>query len=162
MEIDDTSGQQIASFAFIFDVSDDFSISNFSLGDAATEWTLNASGVATLGDGSMVLKIDAYDEASLWGDPIKHYLTNGTLFSFDYVGTLYVDPIEFAELTYDDGLFGYNLLGTGEYNLVLSDTKGVIQRAGMQTVPSPSTILLVFTGFCFITGLTRRQKLAIA
>ncbi len=161
MEIDNTSGQQIASFAFIFDVSD-FSISNFLLGDAATGWTVNSYDVVPGGDGSMVLKIDAYDEASLWGYPIKNYLSNGTLFSFDYDGVLYVDSIRLAELTYDDGVSGYNLFDTGEYNLVLSDTKGVIQRAGMQAVPSPSTILLVFTGFCFITGLTRGQKLAIA
>lgn len=155
MEIKDVSNLDIMSFCLKFDVSDNFETENFLWGESIPSekvsmgWQANAEGKI---DDHDRLVIDASDYDALF----KHGnngLIDGTLFSFDYTGTIGV--LSFSELMLDDGMDGIDLLSSNEFEIkILSSTSGIIQAA----VPVPSAFLLLLTGLCSLAGLTRRKQ----
>lgn len=155
MTITDVSDLDISSFYLAYDVSYDFNITNFSLGDAVPSeysflgWQTNKAETSDA-YGSYELQIDASDFDALFG--VGHPLTDGILFTFDYEGSL--GPITFKELISDASVT--NLFDSGEFEVItLSTTSGIIQATA---VPESSSFLLLFTGLCSLAGLAIRQR----
>lgn len=158
MEIEDVSDLDIASFCLKFNVSD-FEFTSFSWGGSISfESGYEGNGWVATSEGTIDemgrLVIDAYDEDALY-ELGYNGLTDGTLFTIEYTGTL--ESISFEELlVYNDSGTAINLLNTGEFEIIMASSSGIIKSTA--AVPVPSAFLLFFTGLCSFAGLTRRQR----
>ena len=147
------SVDSIHGFTLWFDVSADFDYSNLALGDAipatiSMGWVADTPSV----DGSNVFKYGASDwDLVMFAAP--NPLLSGTLFNFDYTGTIFgFNLIQFADATagnlYADG-------NSGAIKLLSFDENGA--AFGTSQVPIPGAIWLLGSGLFGLVAIRRRR-----
>ncbi|MEA1868526.1 MAG: hypothetical protein U9N19_10590 [Thermodesulfobacteriota bacterium] len=140
-------------FTFWFSVGEDFTFSDFLLGDAVPvdgwEAIQGSADTSIINDSvrKRVYKVDVCDRGVLF-DNSPHYLTDGVLFSFNYEGTFngFTDM-----MTLYDVINKENLLDN-KFTL-LCDANG----AHCAPVPIPGALVLFGSGLVGLIGLGRRR-----
>ena len=158
VNIEGVTGQEIQAFTLWFDIGEDFTFSDFTLGDAVpTVGTLGWEVVKGIDDGSIfedpergwVYKVDVYDADGLWTNN-PNFLVDGELFTFVFDGTLsgLTDVVQLITINAE------NLIASGAFTYSISDN-GVVISA----VPVPPAILLLGSGLAGIFAMRRRRLL---
>jgi len=145
----------VHGFSLWFDVSADFSYSNLSLGDAipaaiSTGWIADNPQVVDSPDN--IFKYGAGDmDYSFMASP--NPLLNGTLFSFDYTGTILgFRLVQFADITAGN-LYAED--NSGAIKLLSFDANGA--AFGTSQVPVPGAVWLLGSGLFGLVAIRRRR-----
>ena len=158
ISIEGVTGQEVTEFTMWFAVGENFTLRDFTLGDAVPEdgWEIvqGADEESIVYDGELgwVYKVNvryAQQEDSLRSD-YSYCLVDGELFSFKYDGLLegMTDVFELIDISGDD------LIESGRFVYTIDDN-GIVISA----VPIPPAFLLLGTGLAGIFAMRRRRSL---
>jgi len=157
-DIADVTGKGVYNFASWFSVGDDFQLMSFITGNAIpvdqSQWQMVKGPVennSVVDDSTygLVYKVDGFDFASLL-DLGHNPLVDGTLFEFEYSGTLF-------GLTNVLKMEGGNedLFASGEFSVLSYDSEGMTIGS---PVPIPGGLILFGSGLLGFFGIKRRKE----
>jgi hypothetical protein len=154
----DVGGFDIFGFTTWLDVGSDFAftggIPSDPYGGAVPGvWFDEGVTLGSVSDSPRLSKFGSSDFGSLFSPFTETPLMDGTLFSFDYTGTingLYL--VQFPDYSAQD------LYQSGDIFLASSNFTGENTGAIFNAVPIPSTILLLGGGLAALVGLRRRRR----
>ena len=163
-DISGLTHEEVVSATVWFEIGSDFELidSSFNLGDAVPNGTFGWEIVK--GDDSSAIveddeergrlyKVDIIDYDNLLGDT-AFPLDNGTIFTFDYTGTI-TGLSDIIYLKDNNGGDPIDLIDTGKFAATLSLDENSLSFA---PVPIPGAIWLFCSGLIGLAGLRRKIR----